>query len=121
MITVQQEDTITKPLRVLEYPALQRLSVKPSQVMDFCKQYNIVEFSLFGSVLRDDFHDRSDVDVLIQFENGYRLSWSVSLELQDKLEILFGRKVDVIRKELVTNPYVKAEIFKTRQVIYGET
>ena len=121
MITVQQEDTITEPLRVLEHPALQRLSVKPSQVIDFCKQYNIVEFSLFGSVLRDDFHDRSDVDVLIQFENGYRLSWSVSLELQDKLEILFGRKVDVIRKELVTNPYVKAEIFKTRQVIYGET
>ena len=120
MITVQQEGRIPEPLGVLEYPALQRLSVKSSQIIDFCKQYNIVEFSLFGSVLRDDFHDRSDVDVLIQFEKGYRLSWNVSLELQDKLEILFGRKVDVIRKELVTNPYVKAEIFKTRQVIYGE-
>lgn len=120
MIQILDEGPIVSPFPVLDHPVFKRLAVEPSQIMLFCQQYNIVEFSLFGSVLRDDFHDESDVDVLIEFEPGYWLSWIVWRDLQADLQQLLGRKVDVIRKELVTNPYVKAEIFKTRQVLYGK-
>ena len=120
MTQILDEGPTTKPLAVLDHPALKRLAVEPTQIILFCQQYNIIEFSLFGSVLRDDFNDESDVDVLIQFEAEYWLSWVVWRDLQDDLQQLLGRKVDVIRKELVTNPYVKAEIFKTRQVLYAK-
>ena len=120
MIQILDEGPIVAPVIVLEHPALKRLAVEPSQIMFFCQRYSIVEFSLFGSVLRDDFHNESDVDILIQFEDGYWLSWIVWRDLQDDLRQLLGRTVDVIRKELVTNPYLKAEIFKTRQVLYGK-
>jgi uncharacterized protein len=101
-----------------------RLGVDASQVVALCDRYPIVEFGIFGSVLRDDFRaegsDPSDVDTLVMFEPGYRLSWQTWRELQDSLEQLFGRKVDVVRKELLTNPYRRAEILRTYQVIYAK-
>ena len=121
MVQILDEGSIVSPFPVLDHPVFKRLAIEPNQIRIFCQQYNIIEFSLFGSVLRDDFHDESDVDILIEFEAGYWLSWSVWRDLQDDLQQLVGRKVDVIRKELVTNPYVKAEIFKTRQVLYGKS
>jgi uncharacterized protein len=102
-----------------------RLGVAVSEVIALCDRYQIAEFGLFGSILRDDFRvsgdDPSDVDVLVVFEEGYRLSWKVWQNLQAELEQLFERKVDVVRKELLTNPYRRAEILTTCRVIYAKS
>ena len=42
---------------------LQRLHSSPAAIEQFCKRWKITEFSLFGSVLREDFAPSSDVDV----------------------------------------------------------
>ncbi|MGV0026282.1 nucleotidyltransferase domain-containing protein [Phormidesmis priestleyi] len=42
-----------------------RCNVTRSQIINFCQQWKIIEFALFGSVLRDDFRDDSDIDVLL--------------------------------------------------------
>ncbi len=101
-----------------------RLGVDVSEITALCDRYRIVEFGLFGSVLRDDFratgNDPSDVDVLVVFEKGYRLSWKTWQNLQTELERSFGRKVDLVRKELLTNPYRRAEILSTCRVIYAK-
>jgi predicted nucleotidyltransferase len=44
-----------------------RIDFPVDQVIDFCKRWQVNEFSLFGSVLRDDFRPDSDVDVLVSF------------------------------------------------------
>ena len=111
MVQILDEGSIVSPLSVFDHRVFKRLAVDLNQIRTFCQQYNIIEFSLFGSVLRDDFHDESDVDVLIEFEAGYWLSWIVWRDLQDDLQQLLGRKVNIIRKKSVTNPYVEAEIF----------
>jgi uncharacterized protein len=104
-----------------------RLGVDVSRIAALCARYpivEIVELGIFGSVLRDDFRaegsDPSDVDTLVVFEPGYRLSWQTWRELQEGLEQLFGRKVDVVRKKLLTNPYRRAEILRTYQVVYAK-
>jgi predicted nucleotidyltransferase len=101
-----------------------RLGVDVLKIVALCDRFRIVEFGLFGSVLRDDFRlagsDPSDVDVLVVFETDYRLSWETWRDLQEGLERLFGRKVDVVRKELLTNPYRRAEILRTYRVIYAK-
>jgi predicted nucleotidyltransferase len=53
----------------LEYVVSDRLKVSLDAIAQFCQRWNIIEFALFGSVLRDDFHPESDVDVLVAFEN----------------------------------------------------
>ncbi len=102
----------------------ERLRVDRSEVATLCEQFEIAQLSLFGSVLRDDFRAEgevpSDVDVLIVYKPGHRMTWAGWLALEDALKELFGRKVDVVRKKLITNPYVRAEILKTHRLVYEQ-
>ena len=101
-----------------------RLQVDYNQIAKFCEQFGIVELAIFGSVLRDDFRadgeNPSDVDLLIEFSPDQKLSWPMWLDLQETSEKLFKRKVDLVQKHLLENPYRRAEILKTNRVIYEQ-
>lgn len=49
------------------------LPVDRDRIAQFCRRHHIRKLALFGSVLRPDFRDDSDVDVLVEFEPGYRV------------------------------------------------
>jgi predicted nucleotidyltransferase len=53
----------------LKTPPLSKedIEIPEQQIADFCRRWKITEFALFGSVLRDDFDAKSDVDVLVTF------------------------------------------------------
>jgi predicted nucleotidyltransferase len=73
----------------------------------------------FGSVLTDRFRTDSDVDLLVTFKKipfgEYTTNyWS----LEDELEKLLQRKIDVVVEKNLTNPYLKKIIAETRTVIY---
>jgi hypothetical protein len=67
----------------------------------FCRKWKISEFALFGSVLREDFRPDSDVDVLVSFEPQARWSLMDVVEMQDELEKLLGRKVDLVERTAI--------------------
>jgi uncharacterized protein len=96
-----------------------RLKISLTQIAEFCHHWNIIEFALFGSVLREDFRSDSDIDVLVTFSPEYRLTFRDWLEMQAQIEEMFGRKVDLTQKKLLKNPYSRAEILKTYQLIYA--
>jgi len=50
---------------------------------------------MFGSVLRDDFNDDSDIDVIVEFVPGARIGWDF-VRIQDELTELLGRRVDLV-------------------------
>lgn len=110
--------------RPIEEILKERLGINRSEIIAICKQFGIIELGLFGSILRDDFRvegdNPSDVDVLVVFESGCRVSWQVWLNLQAALEKLFERKVDVVRKPLLKNPYRRAEILRTNRLVYEQ-
>ncbi|NET55918.1 MAG: nucleotidyltransferase family protein [Symploca sp. SIO2E6] len=97
-----------------------RLKVPLSQIANFCDRWKIIEFALFGSVLREDFHPDSDIDILYQFAPNH--SWNLFniVHLKEELEAMFGRKVDFVSKQSLQNPYRRYEILKTHQVIYRQ-
>ena len=68
------------------------------QIEAFCRKWKIRQFALFGSVLREDFHTDSDVDVLVEFEPDARLTLFDFVDMQDELSGMFGRKVDLVEK-----------------------
>jgi uncharacterized protein len=68
---------------------------------EFCRRWNIIEFSLFGSVVRDDFALESDVDVLVTLAPDAPWSLSNWLQMQRELERLFQRRVDLIERDAV--------------------
>lgn len=97
----------------------ERLGVTQAEIEQFCQRWQIAEFALFGSVLRDDFRADSDVDVLVTYAPDHRLRLQDLLGAKEELERRFGRTVDVVEKPLLKNPYRRAEILKTHQVIYA--
>jgi len=78
-----------------------------------------VEFSLFGSVLWEDFRPDSDVDVLVTFAPEAQVSLFDLVQMQIELECLFGCPVDVVEKDALRNPFRKDEILGTAQVVYA--
>ena len=94
--------------------------VPVDQIKAFCHKHDVVELSLFGSILRDDFGLVSDVDVLIALQPGREMTIETYLDMRDELSLLFdGREIDLVQKQLLTNPFRRHEILRTRQVLYA--
>lgn len=110
------EKTLTTELQVI---LNDRCHVKRSQIIDFCQRWNITEFALFGSVLRDDFREDSDIDVLVALAPNHGLNLFDWIDMQQELETLFHRDVDLVDKRGLKNPYRRSEIMNTRQIIYA--
>lgn len=96
-----------------------RLGVSQEAIADFCRRWQIKELSLFGSAIRDDFRDASDVDLLVAFHDPHRSfgPWMGEMhEMQEELERLFGRSVDLVRRESVE----RSENYLRRRAILTE-
>ena len=70
-------------------------------IAEFCQRWQIAEFSLFGSVLREDFRPDSDIDILVTFAPDAKRGLTETLQMQDELKILFDRDVDLIIKSAI--------------------
>lgn len=70
-------------------------------IAEFCQRWQISEFSLFGSVLREDFRPDSDIDILVTFAPDATRGLTETLQMQDELKILFDREVDLIIKSAI--------------------
>ena len=90
------------------------------KIAEFCKRWSITEFSVFGSVLREDFRPDSDIDVLITIDPGAQIGLLEMAQMQIELENMFKRSVDMVEKEGLRNPYRRREILRTAQVIYAD-
>jgi len=95
------------------------IDIPKTALREFCRKWKIRELSLFGSVLRRDFREDSDVDVLVEFERGHGWGLYEVVDMEEELAELFGRKVDLVMKGGLRNPIRRREIIETRQVVYA--
>jgi len=89
------------------------------KIRAFCEKWKVVEFSLFGSVLRDDFRSDSDIDVLLSFEENSTWGLYDLVDMKDELQSIFGRKVDLVEKEAIRNPYRRRSMLAEQEVLYA--
>lgn len=85
-------------------------------IADFCKRNHIRKLSLFGSVLRDDFGPDSDVDVLVEFEEGETPGLAY-FSMARELEALLGRPVDFLTEGGISRYFV-GEVLSQAQPVY---
>ncbi len=93
------------------------ISLSEKAINDFCQRYPIRRLSLFGSVLRDDFTPDSDVDVLVEFEPNAGIGYFELVEMQDELNAIFGRSVDLLTPGALSQRF-RANVLASAQVIY---
>lgn len=94
------------------------------QIIEFCKKYRVKTLSVFGSVLTDRFNDNSDIDFLVTFlpHNPDDMDFDYCRnywDLQDSLEELFDKEVDLVEENSLRNKYFIANINRTKQLLYG--
>lgn len=98
------------------------LKIPQAQIADFCRRWQITEFAIFGSALRDDFRPDSDIDVLVTF--APEATWTLldHVTMQDELETIFGRKVDLLSRRGVerSRNYLRRQaILDSAEVVYA--
>ena len=99
------------------------LPLQIEQITTFCRKWGIRELAVFGSVLRPDFSQESDVDFLVTYQEGMKPEWPRILDMQEELTMLVGRPVDVIDRknvELSENYIKRKHILQSAQVMYVE-
>jgi len=97
-----------------------RLGITLEQLTKFCQHWQITEFALFGSILRDDFRSDSDIDILISFAPNH--SWGLEfVQMREELAAYFKRPVDILTRQSIEhsrNPLRRQAILNSTQIIY---
>jgi len=79
------------------------------------EKYKIKEIGIFGSYVRGEAKESSDIDILVEFEPDARISLLDFVELENYLSDILGIKVDLVEKSAL-KPRIGEQILS--EVIY---
>ncbi len=91
--------------------------IDDEKIAAFCRKHGIRRLALFGSILRDDFRQDSDVDVLIEFEPGAKVGFAF-FALQDELAEIIDWKVDLNTLGFLS-PYIRQIVQDEARDVYA--
>jgi len=94
------------------------ISIDDKTIYDIASKYNLKELSVFGSSIRDDFTESSDVDLVIVFKNSREISLFDLMDIQEFLEARFSRKVDLVEPDGLRNPIRRKAIMESKEILY---
>jgi predicted nucleotidyltransferase len=90
------------------------------QIEDLCREYNVRQLSVFGSVLTDSFNEQSDVDLIVDFDKtAVKDHFLHYFDFKYALENVLGREVDLLEEQPTRNSYLRKSIENTKTLIYG--
>ena len=98
------------------------LSTRLPDLKGFCQRWQIAELAVFGSILRDDFNDKSDIDFLVTFSPLAQWGLFEHAQMQQELQTLLNRDVDLVSKRAIErskNWIRRQNILSTAKVIYA--
>jgi predicted nucleotidyltransferase len=88
-------------------------------IQKFCQNYYIRQLSFFGSVVRKDFGEQSDIDVLVEFESGHTPGLDFFL-MEAELSRLLGRRVDLQTLNFLS-PEIRSSVLAEAVPAYEQT
>ncbi|MBI5409380.1 MAG: nucleotidyltransferase family protein [Nitrospirae bacterium] len=96
-----------------------RVEIPKDRIAEFCRRWQVKELAIFGSALGDDFRPDSDIDVLVVFHDKARWTLFDHMKAEEELEQILGRKVDLVEKSAIRNPFRRNHILRNHEVIYA--
>ncbi len=99
-----------------------QLPILRKELVAFCKRWKVVEFALFGSAVRDDYTQDSDIDVLVTF--APQSAWGLfdHIQMKQELKELSKREVDLVTRRALEqshNDLLRAEILNSAKIVYA--
>jgi predicted nucleotidyltransferase len=80
------------------------LSTLKAHKAEFTKKYHLKSIGIFGSYSRNDYHEGSDIDILVDFNQSIGIEF---IDLANELEKILEIKVDLVSKNGVKLRYLK--------------
>jgi len=96
------------------------INLPNDDVERLCRRFGVARLAVFGSAVTDAFDpERSDVDLVVEFTEGVVDLFDAYFGLREALEVLAGRRVDLVMASAVKNPYVARSISETEKDLYA--
>jgi len=92
------------------------INIDHEKISDFCRRHHIRKLALFGSVLREDFKPESDVDVLVEFEQGH-VPGLAFFSMEKELSEILNHKVDLNTPQFLS-PYFRDQVLAEAEAQY---
>jgi hypothetical protein len=92
------------------------ITIDHEKISDFCRRHHIRKLALFGSVLREDFKPESDVDVLVEFEQGH-VPGLAFFSMEKELSEILNHKVDLNTPQFLS-PYFRDQVLAEAEAQY---
>jgi predicted nucleotidyltransferase len=98
------------------------LKVSDEKIRHFCQRWKVSELAIFGSALREDYSQDSDVDILISFKPEIHWGLFDLVNMETELKTIFGKEIDLVEKNAVVNSenYIRRKgILDGAQIIFS--
>jgi predicted nucleotidyltransferase len=93
---------------------------KINQIVELCRENKVKSLFAFGSVIREDFSDSSDIDLIVDFDENDPFKYTdLYFKLKTKLEDLLKRQVDLLEERGIKNRFFREELDNKKVKIYG--
>ena len=92
------------------------------KIRNICKQHHVLSLFAFGSVLTENFNEKSDIDLLVSFKplefGEYADNY---FQTAESFEKIFNRRVDLVTDKSLSNPYFINSVNASKKLIYITT
>jgi uncharacterized protein len=96
------------------------IDLQTPQLTDVCRLYAVRELYAFGSIVSGRMYDKSDLDFIVRFEDSVPTgAFDRFMGLKEALELLYGRRVDLLTLKPFRNPVFQAEVNQSKTLIYA--
>ena len=110
---------VTIELSTMDKPAINLDSLALRQ---FCRKWRVKELAVFGSYARGDYHDASDIDFVIDHQDGVEWDLSDAADMRDELSRILGKKVDLLTRyalEHTSNWLFRKIVLSSMETVYA--
>lgn len=85
-----------------------------------CEEHNVDKMYLFGSALKENFSEKSDIDFLVRFKPIELADYFENyMSFKEDLKKLLGREIDLVEEQTLKNPILIKSINQSKELVYG--
>ncbi len=91
-----------------------------NDIKDLCLINKVKTLYVFGSVLTNNFTEKSDIDLVVDIDAEDPLEYAdFYFNLKFSLQDLLKRQIDLLENKAIRNPYIKENIERSKSLIYA--
>ncbi|TNE79851.1 MAG: nucleotidyltransferase [Bacteroidetes bacterium] len=93
--------------------------LRTNEILKLCEASKVKSLFAFGSITRNDFNDKSDIDLVVDFNENDPIKYTdLYFNLKNRLEAIFKRQVDLIEARAIRNRIFRQELENSKVKIY---